>query len=59
MRPQEFLARIQGSEVVRKEQDRLLSTTGGAGVPKEEYEVMMVGKLVERELKHISLFTEE
>lgn len=57
MQPQKFLASMQGSQVVRREQERILeSTEQGAGVPKEEYEEgMQVGTLVQNELKHVSL----
>lgn len=62
MRPQEFLGRMQGSEVVRREQVRVLASAeegSPARVPRETYEEgMKVGSLVQNELKHIALMKE-
>lgn len=62
MRPQEFLARMQGSEVVQREQARALTSAEdgtSAGLSKETYEEgMKVGTLVQNELKHIALMKE-
>jgi hypothetical protein len=50
MRPKEFTKAMQLSEVVRAQQDKV------GHVPKEKYEEgMMVGTLVQNELKHIAL----
>ncbi|KAK4050101.1 hypothetical protein OIV83_003672 [Microbotryomycetes sp. JL201] len=66
LRPQAFVASIQGSRVVREEQERImkdLESSKGAqrpamAVPKDEYEEdFKVGELVQRELRHIALMT--
>lgn len=53
---------MQGSEVVRREQARVLMSAengASAGVLKETYEEeMKVGTLVQNELKHIALMKE-
>ncbi|KAM0788205.1 hypothetical protein ACM66B_001364 [Microbotryomycetes sp. NB124-2] len=64
LKPRSFVASVQGSRVVREEQERILkdleSSTGSVkpatAVPRDEYEEdFKVGELVQRELRHIAL----